>query len=397
MTLPRAVPRYDGGGLAGVLPAVARALGAVLPPLDSSTGPDQAQPTTAPGQRRLEPILLPSTRRAVVVLVDGLGMRLLEQRRGHAPFLRTRLPDAWTLTCGFPTTTATSMGCFGTGTATGWHGLAGYEVLDPATDRLLNELSWQDGPDPRQWQPTPTVFERLSEAGVAVARVGRALFAESGLTNAALRGGRYVAAQTLAEGVDASVDLLRGPHPQLVYLYWGELDSTGHGQGCGSWQWGEQLASVDAELARLAVAAPKGTDVYLTADHGMVDVPFEARLDLATEPELVAGVRHAGGEARCRYLYCEPGMAPQVAETWRQRLSADAVVLTRQEAIASGWFGPVRPGVEARIGDVVVAMVGESAVVDSRRESPRLLSLLGVHGSVTEDEMLVPLLPIRQG
>ena len=60
---------------------------------------------------------------------------------------------------GFPSTTATSMGTFGTGLAAGAHGLLGYEVLVPGADRLLNELSWEDGPDPRTWQPHPTVFE----------------------------------------------------------------------------------------------------------------------------------------------------------------------------------------------------------------------------------------------
>ena len=64
------------------------------------------------------------------------------------------------------------MGTFGTGLAAGAHGLLGYEVLVPGTDRLLNELSWEDGPDPRSWQPHATVFEAVAAAGVEVARVG---------------------------------------------------------------------------------------------------------------------------------------------------------------------------------------------------------------------------------
>ena len=96
----------------------------------------------------------------MVVLVDGLGYDLLRQRSGHAPFLRSLLPAARRLAAGFPSTTATSMGTFGTGLPPGAHGLVGYEVLVPGEDRLLNELSWENGPDPRRWQPQPTVFEQ---------------------------------------------------------------------------------------------------------------------------------------------------------------------------------------------------------------------------------------------
>ena len=65
------------------------------------------------------------------------------------------------------------MGTFDTGLAAGSHGLLGYEVLVPGAARLLNELSWEDGPDPRLWQPHETVFETVARSGVEVVRVER--------------------------------------------------------------------------------------------------------------------------------------------------------------------------------------------------------------------------------
>src|SRR6476469_5257869 len=146
-------PHYDETGLAGVLPAVAASLGV----------------SRYAASGHLE---LPEARRAVVVLVDGLGYELIRRRGGHAPFLRSLLPAAHRIGSGFPSTTATSMGTFGTGLPPGSHGLVGMQVLDPATDRLLNELSWEDGPDPRSWQPHTTVFEAAENAGVGVTMVG---------------------------------------------------------------------------------------------------------------------------------------------------------------------------------------------------------------------------------
>jgi len=122
-----------------------------------------------------------------VVLVDGLGYELVRRRGGHAPFLRSLLPAAYRITAGFPSTTATSMGTFGTGLPPGAHGLLGYEVLVPGEDRLVNELSWEDGPDPLAWQPEPTVFEVAQRDGVDVTRIGPGYFDGSGLTLAAVR------------------------------------------------------------------------------------------------------------------------------------------------------------------------------------------------------------------
>ncbi|MFF5323978.1 alkaline phosphatase family protein [Janibacter hoylei] len=364
-----ATPRLDR-----VLPAVATSLG--VPGL------------TKGGDRPLRP-----ARRAVVVLVDGLGAQLLARRGGHAPFLRQLLQDAdaaRTIDCGFPSTTATSMGTFGTGTLAGAHGLVGYEAYDPDTDSVFNELSWEDGPAPRRWQPAPTVFEAAVEAGVGVTRIGPGFFDGSGLTEAALRGGSFVAASSLAQRVDATLRAVRAQPRGLVYLYWGDIDKVGHVHGCDSHEWVAELESVDAELARLASSLPRDTALHITADHGMVDVPLEARPDIATDADLDAGVRHVSGEPRCVQLHVRPGARDDVVDTWRARLGEDALVVTTEEAIEAGWFGTVSASVRPRIGDVIAAMTGPVAVVDSRRHRPELRSLLGVHGSITQDEVAVP-------
>ena len=364
-----ATPRLDR-----VLPAVATSLG--VPGL------------TKGGDRPLRP-----ARRAVVVLVDGLGAQLLARRGGHAPFLRQLLQDAdaaRTIDCGFPSTTATSMGTFGTGTLAGAHGLVGYEAYDPDTDSVFNELSWEDGPAPRRWQPAPTVFEAAVEAGVGVTRIGPGFFDGSGLTEAALRGGSFVAASSLAQRVDATLRAVRAQPRGLVYLYWGDIDKVGHVHGCDSHEWVAELESVDAELARLASSLPRDTALHITADHGMVDVPLAARPVIASGSCLDAGVLHVPGEPRCVQLHVRPGARDDVVDTWRARLGEDALVVTTDEAVDAGWFGTVSASVRPRIGDVIAAMTGPVAVVDSRRHRPELRSLLGVHGSITADEVAVP-------
>ncbi|MDN5789889.1 MAG: alkaline phosphatase family protein [Micrococcales bacterium] len=370
-----APPDWSAGSLASVLPAVADRLG-----VPRYSGHDLFD--------------LPEARSTVVVLVDGLGHDLLRQRGGHAPFLRSRLATARRIPCGFPTTTATSMGSFGTGLPPGSHGLVGFQVLDPDTDRLLNQLSWEDGPDPLRWQPSDTVFEHAENAGVQVTRIGPGYFDGSGLTNAALRGGRFLAAKALHERVDASIETVRGAPRSLVYLYWGDLDKTGHVHGCQSWQWGDELGSIDRALADLAARVPAGTSIVVTADHGMVDIPFENRLDLADEPELMDGVRHLAGESRSLQLHVDTGAATAVRDAWQQRLGARATLMSRDEAIEAGWFGQIRDGVAARIGDLIVNMRGSFAIVHSGLMRPELVRLLGLHGSTSDAEIAIPVIAV---
>ncbi|WP_082659650.1 nucleotide pyrophosphatase/phosphodiesterase family protein [Cellulomonas sp. B6] len=364
--------------LTHVLPALADALGVDVP--------DGAAARALLG--------LPDARRVCVVLVDGLGHLNLAERGGHAPFLRSLLAGSAPLVTTFPSTTATAVAAFGTGRGPGTTAMLGYTVRVPSTGRLGNLVSWTDMPPAGQWQPHPTVLERLAAAGVAVTSVGPARFQGSGLTGAALRGATYAPAESLTQRVDGVLRALR--EPGLAYLYWHDVDKTGHHHGWGSWQWGEALTELDGELARLARSLPRDTLLVVTADHGMVDVDPARRRDVATDPVLGAQVAVTGGEPRALHLHVTPGADPaEVALRWRDALGDDAVVRTRDEAVAAGWFGPVEPRVLPVVGDVVVAMRGAATVVDSRTQTAASIALPGVHGSMTAREMLVPLLVHR--
>ena len=373
--VPGWTARPPGPVLADVLPAVAQSLGVNL------------------GRVTPPAVVLPPAARVVVVLVDGLGMRLLERRSGHAPFLRGLLPTAPTdVQCGFPSTTATSMGSFGTGLAAGQHGLVGFEVRDPQTGEVFNELSWEHGPVPELWQPHRTVLESVEAAGIPVTRIGPAFFDGSGLTRAALRGGRFVAAKEPDDRVDRTVAAVRATPRALVYLYWGEVDKIGHVHGPDSWQWGDEVAAVDAALADLANRVPRDTVIVITADHGMVEVDHSRRIDVAHRPDLTHGIRKASGEPRALMLHTEEGATQDVADRYAAAVGADAHVFLRDQLIDEGLFGPVDLSVRDRIGDVLVLATGDFEIVDSGRMRPELLALRGMHGSLDPDEVSIPLL-----
>ena len=146
---------------------------------------------------------------------------------------------------------------------------------------------------------------------------------------------------------------------------------------------------VDAEAEQLREALPTAVRLLVVADHGMVDSPPESRVDVADHSELRAGVALLGGEARFRHLYCHRGAVADVAAAWTAVLGPRADVLTRADAIGRGWFGPVSPSVLPRLGDVIVACHDDAAIL-STTDFPYEATLVGLHGSLTPDEMLIP-------
>jgi hypothetical protein len=341
---------------------------------------------------------LGDVRRVAVLLVDGLGYHLLPAAARHGATLADavtgRTGDLTELACAFPSTTPTSLVTLGTGTLPGEHGVLGFTVNVPGTDRVLTHVTWQDDPPPPEWQPVPTLLQRAAAAGVRTRVVSRPEFAGSGLSTAAYGDAGYVGASRsdeLAEHVLA--ELATGPG--LVYGYHPTLDTIAHLHGIASPQWGRAAASVDRLITRIVAGLPSDAALVVTADHGALDVPAASRVDIADDVRLSAGLRVVAGEPRVRYLHTLDGAAPDVIATWRSVLGDRAQVLGRDEAVAAGLFGAVPPEHLARIGDVVVVCAGDTVVLATGHEPELVGKLVAYHGSNTVVETAIPLLTFR--
>jgi hypothetical protein len=181
----------------------------------------------------------------------------------------------------------------------------------------------------------------------------------------------------------------------LVYGYSAVLDTAAHLHGIASPQWAHAAAVVDALLSRIAAELPPDSVLLVTADHGGLDVPRDGRVDVGTDRRLAEGLRVVAGEPRVRYLHVLDGAEADVRATWSGVLGPRAEVLTREEAIASGLFGPVRPEHLLRIGDLVVVCRGEAVVLATDREPPEIANLVGFHGATTAAETAIPLISLR--
>lgn len=378
-------PRYGHRSVADVLSSAAAVLG-------------------VPGCNNV--LELPAAERVVVVLVDGLGLEQLQARFGYAPLLRNA-PLLAELDAAFPTTTAASLASLGTGTPVGTHGLTGYDSYSVELGQAVNMLgNWDQRVDPVSWQPVPTVLERAQATGLDVVTVSRKKFRSSALTTAALRGGRFVGADFAHARVRAALENLTAGQRCLMYFYWDDLDKTGHASGWQSTRWSEHLEELDSALRRLAAGVPKNTLVVLTADHGMVDIARDARLDVSAIPGLLDDVHTTFGEPRCLQLRLEPQdsqaqrlhLQEAVIQRWKDEFGDQVHAATREQLIHGGWYGPadtIRAEVAERIGDVVLLPASDDmALHDIARIGTKTLDMVGQHGGLTRAEAVVPLVQV---
>jgi hypothetical protein len=380
------LPRYGEASLAEVAPSLLAAL-------------------DVPGFRN--PLGVEPLRRACLLVVDGLGWELLLANRRAAPTLAAAAERGRPVTTGFPATTVSSLASIGTGLSPGRHGLVGYTIALPGMERAFNCLRWspyglggardlRDRVVPERIQPEPTAFEAAEADGIEVTLVGAGEYAASGFTRAALRGGGYWRTHSLGDQAAGALRCLGRGRRSLVYLYHPDLDRTGHVRGATSEAWRMELAHVDRLAGHIAERLGGDAALFVTGDHGMVDLRPTQLVDLADRPELADGVRLLSGEARARHVHTRKGAAADVLAAWRGLLGHEMWVVGGEEAVAAGWFGPdVSDDARARIGDVVAAASGPIGVVQ-REVDPTQAALTGHHGSMTPAEQLVPFLELRR-
>ena len=336
-------------------------------------------------------LTLAQSRRTCLLLIDGMGSKSLERYKSQFPIFAA-VKSASELASHFPSTTVTNLTSLGTGELPGVHGMLGYTVRVPNSGtpgRLLNALKWDDRVDPLFWQKVPTLFERGMAHGINVTNIAEKRYEGSAFTQAALRGAKFVGANRSEEMVIAAVEALAEPY-SFTYLYINALDHAGHNDGVGSEKWMLALEQIAELITSLLSRLPKNTDLYVTADHGMVNVG--EKIVLGQDNGLMDNITLVGGEPRARHMYVTEGSASETIAQWREFLGERATIYSREELVAHQTFGAVvSPDSFERMGDFMAIAQGETILIDPSRV-PQESSMVGHHGGVTAMETAIPLL-----
>lgn len=356
------IPDYGGACIASLVPALLEP-GDVAPPWLPAAAAEADQ--------------------VVLLVLDGLGWDQLQARRHLAPTLVGMTGGP--ITSVSPSTTATALTSIATGLAPGEHGVIGYRVA--VGGEVLNVLRWSTAQgdarrhiDPEQFQTHPAF------AAQRPAVVTKAEFASSGFSGAHLCQVRFNGYRVPSTMVTEVGRLLRDGEP-FVYAYYDGVDKVAHEYGLGD-HYEAEVVAVDRLVGDILSVLPAGAAVVVTADHGQVHVGDRI---VALDGDLTPHIAFQSGEGRFRWLHARSGRAPALHEAAQAHHGSDAWVVTRDETIEAGWWGPVvSDTARSRLGDVALVAREPVSFHDDADSGPFVL--VGRHGSLTEDEMLVPCL-----
>ena len=330
--------------------------------------------------------------REVLFLIDGFGANALDDFEDLIPNIIQGKSFGDVLTA-FPSTTSTSLATLMTGSMPNAHGMLGYTVRVPhSSGRVLNALKWDERIDPVIWQPKETFFEIGAKQGINVAHVAAKRYEDTGFTRAVFRGAKYRGANLYPDLVTETYEALKQT-PAFVYLYVNDLDVAGHVAGYGSEKWLEALKMIDNLVGQLHAKLPKGTRIWITGDHGMINVG--RKIVIGRENLLMTEVATIAGEPRARHIYLSrPEISSEVAALWRSELGESAAVYTRAEAIEGNLFGlPMPDNFAERAGDLIAIVKDNSILVDPAREKLES-AMVGHHGALSDIERTVPLMQL---
>lgn len=324
---------------------------------------------------------------AVLLVLDGLGWRQLQERPGLAPTMTAMAGGPITTVA--PSTTAAALTSITIGAAPAVHGVVGYR-LRVQDDRVLNVLRWRTADGDARGAVPPEDFQPLEPfRATKPPVVTRAEVAESGFTRAHMAGARMYGWRMPSTLVATVASLLREGE-RFVYAYYDGVDKVAHEFGFGP-TYDAELVAADRLVTDLLGVLPAGAVLLVVSDHGQVDVGDRV---VTLAPEVAELTVLLSGEGRFRWLHARPGKVEALAAATHAAYDDVAWVRTRDEAVADGWFGgQLALRVAARLGDVVVAPHQRIAVLDPGDPGEQWMRCR--HGSLTPDEMLVPLLASR--
>lgn len=356
------LPDYDGACITNIVPALLE--------------PGQAWPTWFPGAAE-------DADQVVLLVLDGLGWTQLEARRRSAPTISALRGGPITTVA--PSTTAAALTSISTGLSPGEHGVIGYRMC--VDGEILNVLRWQaSGRDARASIPPDKVQVNEPFAGHRPPVVTRAEFRETGFTRAHLDRTRLTGYRVMSTLVTEVAHLLRRGEP-FVYAYYEGIDKVAHEYGLGDF-YDAELRTVDRIVSDILEVLPPGAVLVVTSDHGQVEVGDRI---ITPAPEVMTHVDQQSGEGRFRWLHARPGHARHLLEAATAHHADTGWVVSVDQVVDEHWLGPlVIDPARRMLGDVALVARDPVSYHDPADGGP--FELIARHGSLTTDEMLVPLL-----
>ncbi len=368
-----------------------------------------------------ETIISPSrvgpVRRVILVVMDGLALHRFQKWTANGPAnVWQRLVEDGQLaplTSITPSTTSAALPTLWTGRSAAEHGITGYEMWMKEYGVVANTITHSPfttaepgslqraGFDPDTYLPFPTLGTHLKTFGISSFAFQHYSILRSGLSRMFLRD---VQLQAYSTATDLWINLRRAleshpDRPSYNYVYWSEVDSFSHRYGPDDERSAGEFASFSSAMQHfflegLSPAIRQGTLLMLVADHGHITTRIDPFYELRNHPNLTRRLHiFPTGENRLAYFYVKPGQREAVREYLERNWPNQFIIIDSGYAVEGGLFGPGKPHpyLLDRVGDFILVARHDAYLWWAAKDNP----LIGRHGGLHADEMLVPFLAVR--
>lgn len=313
----------------------------------------------------------------IVILLDGMGKSILERHLEASGPFRSHLAGIYKST--FLSTTVAATTSMMSGLQPCEHSWLGWDCYYPQVDKNV------------------TVFlnvEQGTETPAADYNVAWTVTPYENVTNRIKRfgGQAYMVAPFLdpdMKSFDRLCDGIRAcagnPGRKYIYAYWNQPDGLLHRHGCGSDEVHENMKELEAEVAKLAADIPDSL-IVVTADHGHID---NEQVWIRDYPKLTECLdRLPSLEPRALNLFVKPEKEEFFVKEFNRLFGDRFDLVLMDDAIKRGLFGTGKyhPKFREMLGNYLAIATGDLSIMTVEEE------FVSMHGSLTEDEMLIPLI-----
>lgn len=342
----------------------------------------------------------------VVLLLDALGISILEKHLAPDGFFRSHLAGSFESV--YPPTTVAATTSVMSGLYPNEHGWLGWDIYYPKLNknvtvfRNIEQLTEKAGAKPlvdaqgkmswtndslnkevpaadfhcgNTFTPYKSIVEQINDAG------GTAYFSMPFMPPFP---------QTLDAILERIKNLCNEPEKKFIYAYWNEPDSTMHKTGTVSKETHEMMLSLEKRIEKFA-SELSDTQLFIIADHGHMDSKNLCILDY---PEIMdCLVRLPSIEPRTINLFVKDERKANFPSLFQKTFGDDFLLLTREEVLENKIFGigKEHPDLPGMIGDFVAFAISEKSILKTHYEVQKMP---GEHAGLTPEEINIPLIVI---